>query len=202
MANVPTAAGVHGSVKGALVTTPREVAPAKNSTLVTTVPGVAEAEAVRVNGTPSVAEALVAGAVRVTAVWATPVTVTPEDVTVLPRVSVTRAVSVVLPAVGVHLTEYTPPEGTVTVPMTELPARNCTLATEAPGAEAPAVAVTSIGEPSGTTEPVAGAIRATVAEAEPTVTEDALEVITAPAESVTWAVSEIAPVAAGVHETV
>jgi hypothetical protein len=58
-----------------------------------------------VNGTPSVAEALLAGAVRVTAVWATPVTVTPVEVTVLPKVSVTRAVSVVLPEVGVHLTE-------------------------------------------------------------------------------------------------
>jgi hypothetical protein len=169
---------------------------------VTTVPGVAEAEAVRVNGTPSVAEALLAGAVRVTAVCATPVTVTPADVTVLPSESVTRAVSVVLPVVGVHLTEYTPPEGTVTVPITELPARNCTLATEAPGAEAAAVAVTSIGDPTGTTEPVVGAISATEAAADPTVTEDALEVITAPAESVTWAVSETAPVAAGVQETV
>ena len=65
-----------------------------------------------------------------------------------------------------------------------------------------AVALTSIGVPTATTEPFVGAISATEAAAEPTVTAEAEEVMTAPAESVTWAVSAIAPVAAGVHTTV
>ena len=100
----PEAAGVHGRVKGAVVTVPIGTAPARNSTRVMIAPAVAAAEAVRFTGVPTTAVEPPAGAVSATLVATTPVTVTPEEVAVPPSVSVTRAVSVVLPAVGVHFT--------------------------------------------------------------------------------------------------
>jgi hypothetical protein len=122
----PEAAGVQARVNGALVTVPTGTPEARNSTWVIIAPAVAAAEAVRFTAVPTTAVELLAGAVSETLVATTPVTVTPEEVAVPPKVSVTRAVRVVLPAVGVHLTEYTPPTGVVTVPMTEEPARNWT----------------------------------------------------------------------------
>ena len=65
--------------------------------------GVAVAVAARFSAVPTAAVALAAGAVSVTAVAATPVTTTGVEVAVPPSVSVTRAVNVLLPAVGAHL---------------------------------------------------------------------------------------------------
>ncbi|MFM9081738.1 MAG: hypothetical protein ACKOTE_16700, partial [Opitutaceae bacterium] len=67
-------------------------------------PAIGVAEAVTVVAVPTVADELFAGAVSATDVAVTAVTLTPEDVTELPFVSVTLAVIVKFPAVdGTHV---------------------------------------------------------------------------------------------------
>jgi hypothetical protein len=92
---VPAVAGVHATVYGAVNTGPPIAIPfAKKATLVTVAPGDAAAEAVTVTGVPTVPVLLLAGVLSETAAEVTAVTLAPVEVTELPFVSVTRAVSV------------------------------------------------------------------------------------------------------------
>ena len=103
----PVAVGVQLTVEVApdtgLLTVPTSVAPAKKSTL-EIVPLAAVATALRETADPSVAPEPPAGAVSAT-VGAVTLTLTVEEVTIVPLESVTLAVSAVIPeAVGVQLT--------------------------------------------------------------------------------------------------
>ena len=106
----PTAAGVHAIVYGAVFTVPSAVVTPptveENEMDWMVAPAIGVAEAVTVVAVPTVAAELFAGAVNATDVAVTAVTATPADVAELPFVSVTRAVSVVLPAeLGIHAAE-------------------------------------------------------------------------------------------------
>ena len=75
----------------------------ENETDVIVAPAIGVADAVTVEAVPTVADELFAGAVSATEVEVTAVTETADEVTEFPFVSVTRAVSVKLPAdVGTH----------------------------------------------------------------------------------------------------
>lgn len=127
-------------------------------------PAIGVAEAVTVVAVPTVADELFAGAVSATEVAVTAVTLTPEDVTELPFVSVTLAVIVKFPAaegthvsakgadVSVPTTVAVPPEGVT---------KNCTWEIVA-ALPAAAVAVRPTLDPTVTTEPTPGAVMATV----------------------------------------
>ena len=79
--------------------------PAKNFTCVIVAPAIAAAEAVTVTGVPTVAVELLAGAVSETEVAVTAVTLTADEVAVLPAESVTLAVRLKLALVeGTHET--------------------------------------------------------------------------------------------------
>lgn len=173
---------------------------AKKVTEVTVLPRLAAGEAVTVTGVPTVALELFAGVVRETEVAVLAVTVTAEEVTVLLSESITRAVIEKLPEVeGTQVTEY---GAVVSVPTIVVPTRNWTWATVAPAAGV-ALAVNVILLPTVTTEPAAGAVTLTVAEAAAdTVTLTADEETIAPFESVTRAVSETAPLPLGTQFTV
>lgn len=94
----PAAAGVHAIVYGAVFTVPSAVVTPptveENETDWIVAPAIGVAEAVTVVAVPTVAAELFAGAVNATDVAVTAVTLTPVEVTVLPFVSVTRAVMV------------------------------------------------------------------------------------------------------------
>ena len=78
----------------------------ENETELIVAPAIGVAEAVTVVAVPTVADELFAGAVNATEVAVTAVTLTPVDVAELPFVSVTRAVSVALPAeLGIQAAE-------------------------------------------------------------------------------------------------
>lgn len=201
----PAAAGVQAMVKGAVGTgAPTCTPPAKNVTDAIVAPAIGAAEAVSVVAVPTVAVELFAGAVNETDVAATAVTVMADEVPVFPSVSRTRAVIEKLEAdAGTHEIEYIPATAVVVVPNTvEPPERNCTCATVAPDpGEAEAEIVTV--DPTVTIVPVAGP--ETIADgdvAASAVTLTAVEVVMPPLLSVTLAVSEKFPAAAGTHAEV
>ena len=85
------------TVPSAVVVTPTVE---ENDTDVIVAPAIGVADAVTVVAVPTVADELFAGAVSATEVDVTAVTETADEVTEFPFVSVTRAVSVKLPAEG------------------------------------------------------------------------------------------------------
>ena len=118
----------------------------------------------------------------------------------MPLESVTRAVSDAIPAaVGVQEKLYVEPAvGAKAVPTTVVPERKSTRATVVP-LLATAVALTVAAVPSVSDEPLVGAVSETVGTPAATVTLTVEEVMAAPLESVTRAVSAAAPVAVGVQ---
>jgi len=204
----PAAAGVHATVYGAVFTVPSAVGTPPTVAVKETdwivAPAIGVAEAVTVVAVPTVPDELFAGEVNATEVAVTAVTATPADVAELPFVSVTRAVSVALPAaVGVHAAEYdVVPGAPATVAMTVAPERNCTWATVAPPEPGATFAVSVVAEPTVTTAPVDGAVSAAVGRELPAVAATAADVIVLPNESSATAVSVYAPATAGVHATV
>jgi hypothetical protein len=127
------------------------------------------------------------------------VTLTADDVIVVPLESVTRAVNETLPVeVGVHVTVN---GAELEVPRRVVPAKKSTLVTVA-GATGVAVAVRDVETPRVTTAPESGFERATVGALLVTVTLTMPEVATTPLESVTRAVSAAAPVALGTQVAV
>jgi hypothetical protein len=151
-------------------------------------------------GEPRTVEAAVAGDVRATVGKVVDVTTTviAALVTVVPLASVTRAVSVVTPAtVGVHVVE----NGAVSeVPTMVVPTRKSTRVTVTPP-RAEAVAVNGVAVPNAIATPLAWLVRATVGTEAATVTLTGVDVVAAPLESVTLAVSEAGPFAVGVQLT-
>lgn len=195
---VPAEVGVQSNVQGDAFEVPSSVAPAKKSTL-STVAGVT-ASGAAVNVTVEPIGAGVPGARLVTneTLGAVTFTFTTAEVAVAPFVSVARAVSAMMPeVVGVQEIELA---GGRAVPITVVPARKSmrfTVAPPLPTALAVSVAVV----PSAIEAPLMGEVSETVGIAAATVTDTAEEVITEPLESVTRAVSDADPVAAGVQFT-
>lgn len=197
----PAALGVQAIEYGGVVTAaPRARPLPKNVTDVTVLPRLAAGDAVTAIAVPTVAVELFAGDVRAIEVAVLAVTVTIAEVVEALFESITRAVILKFPALpGTHVTEY---GAVVSVPTIVVPARNCTCAIAAP---APGVAVADrvTFEPIVTTAPAAGPVTLTVGAAgEATDTATTEEVEVAPFESVTRAVSETEPAAAGVQLTV
>ena len=99
---VPATVGDHETEYGGTVTVPKFVdtppTVEENDTELIVAPATAEAEAETVVAVPTVDEPLLLGEVIATDVPATTVTLTPDEVTEFPLVSVTRAVTVKLPA--------------------------------------------------------------------------------------------------------
>ena len=181
---------------------PTIVVPMRNWTCATVAPAPGAAVAVRVTLLPAVTTAPVNGAVSeiVGTAAATTLTLTVDEVTAVPLESVTRAVSVVIPAaVGVQEKLYVEPVvGAKAVPTTVVPERKSTRVTVVPLLAA-AVALNVAAVPSVSDAPLVGAVRETVGTPAATVTLTAEEVMVAPLESVTRAVSAAAPVAVGVQ---
>ena len=141
-------------------------------------------------------EALALGLEIETVGAATTVTVTAGEVTTLFSESVTRAVTDCDPAVvGTQVPVYGDEFADAT---TLVPTRNSTATTVAPGL-AVGVAASDTVEPMLAIRPAVGAVSDTLAADPVTVTDTALDVTTAPALSVTRAVSERVPLVEGVQ---
>jgi len=179
--------------------------PARKSTRVTEAGAVAEAVAEKftVEPTPRVWPAV--GVTKVmTGAVVTAVTLTADEVVVLPFESVTLTVSAAFAAeVGVQVVEY---EVTPTAPgkvaTTVLPARNCTCVIVAPPEPGATLAVSVVPSPTVAKAPGSGAVRVAVGRELPAVTATTDEVTDVLAESSATAVSVYAPATAGVHATV
>ena len=174
--------------------------PVRNCTCVTVAPAPAVAVAESVTVAPTVTTAPLVGAVMVAVgVLALMVTLTADEVTAAPLVSVTLAVSEAAPAVvGGQLNETELDAGLFTVPTTALPERNSTLLTVA-GLTAVAVAVSVVAEFVSSVAPAEGAVSETLGAV--TLTLTIVEVAVVPLESVTFAVSAMMPEADGVQLT-
>jgi hypothetical protein len=192
----PVAVGAQEIENGSVVSVPMTAEPAKKSTFEIPVPPECEPVAESVIAVPTLAVDPAAGAVSETVGPAT-VTLTTDDVAVVPFESVARAVSAVTPAVvGVQENEY----GDVkAVPTTVPPARKSTFVMLGPPATE-AVAVNVVAAPSESVAPPLGAVSETegVTLTTETVTVVAFAAV-APFESVTRLESVNVPVEDGTH---
>lgn len=191
----PAEAGIHETVYGEEFAVPTSAVPAKKSTFEIVAGETAVAVAVSPTLVPTTTAAPEVGA-EMAIVGPVTFTLTAVEVATVPLVSVTRAVSALMPvALGDQVTEY----GDVkAVPTIVVPARKSTRLTTAPP-EADAVAVSEVLAPRATVVPFVGAVSATVGTEVATVTATAEEVAAAPLLSVTRAVSETAPAVMGVQ---
>lgn len=199
-AKMPEVVGVQFVEYGAVSAVPTTVVPTRKSTLLTVAPPTALAVALIELRLPRAIEAPFVGDVSATVgVVDATTTLTEGDITVAEFESVTRAVTTNEPAVaGVHEAEYgvvsAEPTSTGLVVAFEGATKKSTRETVA-GDVAKAAAVSETAEPITTVEPAEGEVTEIVGAV--TFTFTALEVTTAPVESVTRAVRATTPEADG-----